>query len=192
MTHKQKLHQIWEICANALSEFGPVFIAGGAPRNALLDIEAKDYDVFIFNKTPFAQIKDQIHAKLEPFKYNEEAKLLHRSEPYLVRTLSILGEANVQVMVVPYDNVDQLLDSFDWNVCLFCYGGQEIVAKTDISEIAEGKELKLNRITFPRSTLRRGYRFSERFKMKLPCKTVDKIIQKIVESKEDKEKDYEI
>lgn len=192
MNHKEKLHYIWETCNNAFKHIGPVFIAGGAPRNVLMDCEPKDYDVFILSQGTFVPHKEDILRISESLKLVTTEILIHRSEPFLATTLTILGESDTQIMVVPYKNVDQLIDSFDWNVCLFAYDGANFICREDISNIGPGKELKLNKITFPRSTLRRGYRFSERFKMKLPFKTVDKIIGAIYTNKSKKFMDYSI
>ena len=192
MTHKENLHYIWSVCYNWLNQFGPVIIAGGAPRNVLMDIAPKDYDVFILNDKPFKEIQPQVSEIVDNLKVTTTEKLIHRSEPYLVRTLTLLGASDTQVMVVPFKTADELLSTFDWNVCLFAYDGTNFICKEDVANIGKGKELKLNLLTYPRSTLRRGYRFSERFGMTLPFKTVDKILEAIILNKNKKIGDYSI
>lgn len=78
-----------------------------------------------------------------------------------------LGDKKVQIMYSHKKNINELLDSFDWNVSLFAYGNEGFIQREDIKNIGMGKELYLQGITFPSSSLRRGFRFSERFGMQI-------------------------
>lgn len=142
---------------------GEVVIAGGAVRDALRGVEPKDYDVFVLGHPWSEASKAETLALLAnlpvvvPFAW-------HNSEPYLVGTVDFRGRL-VQVMLNPAGTVNELLDTFDWNTCLFAYDGREFHQRTQLDELQPGRELRLQTVTFPLSTLRRGYRFSERFSM---------------------------
>lgn len=144
--------------------YGKATVGGGAVRDTLMGRTPKDFDVFIHAKLTG---KDVEHAcrDLVPIK----SLPWHRSEPFLRGTFGWHG-VEVQILSTEHKAPDELVDSFDWNVCLFAYDGA-FVQRTDLSDIDVGKELRLNRVTFPLSTLRRGYRFSERFGMVLPAET---------------------
>jgi hypothetical protein len=73
----------------------------------------------------------------------------------------------IQVLVNPAESMEALIGTFDWSVCLFGFDGQSWFKGEPLEHIAAGKSLRLQRVTFPLSTLRRGFRFSERFRMKL-------------------------
>ena len=71
-------------------------------------------------------------------------------------------------MVSPHPTLAALIDTFDWNVSRFGFDGKAVVQEMSIADIAPGKDLKLHRVTNAPSTLRRGFRFSERFAMNIP------------------------
>lgn len=106
----------------------------------------------------------------------------HNSEPFLQSTVKF-GAAVVQVMATPHLDVPSLLDSFDWNVSRFAFDGQTITDLCPVSEIGHGKPLVLHRITFPASSLRRGYRFSERFQMVFQPDDVMRLCEAVVATK---------
>lgn len=151
-----------------LNKFGKVVIAGGAVRDHLLGKKPKDYDIFVLYSSAwdFDKAKEEISPILSDLIQVEPSVEWHRSEPYLVATVK-WNDLEIQVMVSPMQTKEELVGSFDWNICLFAYDG-EFFCGEKIEEIESGKELKLNTVTFPLSTMRRGFRFSERFKMKLP------------------------
>jgi hypothetical protein len=135
-------------------------VAGGSVRDVLMGREPKDFDVFVLCQ---GELADNWHNGLEKLNSPE----WHKSEPYLQRTLRVDGRV-VQVMRSNASNVGEVLDLFDWNVSRFAYDPKltdPVIKLTELSDIAEGKPLKLHRVTFPVSTLRRGFRFSERFSM---------------------------
>lgn len=162
----------------ALSQFGPVVVAGGAVRDHLMGRAPKDYDIFVLGSTWDDTLVERVRTALSPFEPITTLEF-HKSEPYLVTTVRHKGEM-VQVMLNPAPTVSALVDTFDWNVCLFAYDGDTVTARTNIEEIGEGYELKLQACRFPLSTLRRGFRFSERFGMTLKRETVVDLCQRIV------------
>ncbi len=106
----------------------------------------------------------------------------HNSEPFLQSTVKF-GAAVVQVMATPHLDVASLLDSFDWNVSRFAYDGAEVTDLCPVADIGHGKPLVLHKITFPASTLRRGYRFSERFQMVFQPDDVVRLCEAVVAKK---------
>ena len=72
-----------------------------------------------------------------------------------------------------------LLDTFDWNVSLFALTASGIVQREDVANIKAGGELWVQRLTYPRSTLRRGFRFSERFHMKFREGEIEKVCAEV-------------
>lgn len=159
--------------ADVFDEFsrrcGRVCIAGGSVRDELMGLEPKDFDVFVFDEILPIQFDG-----LEVIEVPE----WHKSEPFLVGNFRWRG-AWIQVMRTDMPDVEALVDSFDWNVCMFAYDGTT-TAQTDIDEIGEGKTLRLHKVTFPLATLRRGFRFSERFKMKLERDDISHLCAQVV------------
>lgn len=146
---------------------GPCVIAGGcvrdvllAARNNVLSAEPKDYDIFVFNDG-----KKMTGAEFEGLERITTAEW-HKSEPFLQATVRYEGVI-VQVMSSNFKTLGELLDSFDWNVSRFGFDAGHTLALTSLDDIGEGKMLRLHKVTYPLSTLRRGFRFSERFGMQL-------------------------
>ena len=192
-------------------DLGSCYFAGGCVRDTLMNKTPKDYDFFILTGEgkidAFETYKDTINKRLANFSIVNQLEF-HKSEPYLITTIAVpivIGYApnskitlytpverhlrvnepcyiELQVLVNPASSIDILLDSFDWNTCMFSWGTDGFYNKEQIENIEEGKELKLNKVTFPLSTLRRGFRFSERFKMKLHPTVVTGLCQKIVDN----------
>lgn len=176
----QDLHSNFE---RRLSQFGRVCVAGGAVRDVLMRVEPKDFDLFVLHDqgVQFDQLKEQIKERISDLSEIEPRVEWHKSEPFLVATVSWYGR-EVQVLANPAASVEALVDSFDWNVCLFAYDG-EFLCKEDVLNITAGKELKLNKVTYPVSTLRRGFRFSERFLMKFRREDIVKLCEQIAAKK---------
>jgi hypothetical protein len=179
-----KMFEIYKEFSSRLSEFGDCYLAGGCVRDYLRNKEAKDYDFFILNHNlweNFEESKQKILAKLIDLPISKSLVEWHKSEPYLVVSCEYDG-VEIQILLNPAKTVDELLDTFDWNTCLFAYGKGGITQKEFIQNIGPGKELKLNKVTFPLSTLRRGFRFSERFLMKIRREDINLLCGKILEN----------
>ena len=185
------LQEIYKIITETLNDIpnSQVVIAGGAVRDTLMGREPKDFDVFILNGNynyiysdeEEKSFIDSIKNKLNNFKKVDIKLEWHKSEPFLIESIYINSDMQeIQIMVSPHPNINKLLDSFDWNISLFAYDGKNFYQRELISEIAEGKYLKLQNCLFPYSTLRRGYRFSERFKMRLETKDINLICNEII------------
>jgi hypothetical protein len=179
-----KLHEVWSAFNDLLGVMGDVFICGGAARDSLRGVTPKDYDVYVINAkgNHWNDISDEIKKKLADYPKVKAKVDFHRSEPFLVETIHY-EDSEVQIMLRgDVHTLEELVDSFDWNVALFAYGKNGIYKHknaVDLADIDNGGELKINKITYPYSTLRRGYRFSERFLMKLETSTIHQIMKAI-------------
>lgn len=166
-----------------LGDFGPLCLAGGAVRDELLGRTPKDFDLFCLwtSEWDFKSIRETLSSRLDGLAISEPSVEWHKSEPYLVANVKIDG-ADVQVMANPAATPEALVDTFDWSVCLFARTADQLIQRTPLEEIGHGKELKLQKVTFPLSTLRRGFRFSERFKMQLRREDINLLCSKIIEN----------
>ena len=172
-----------KVLQEAITEFSRVtsrhvVIAGGAVRDALIGREPKDLDLFVLG-TSADVLKRVGLSEFEPVNSLLE---WHRSEPGLVATVRF-GGREVQVIATVHTSIATLLDSFDWSVSLFGFDG-EVVRHEKAELPTYGSYLRLNRCTFPLSTLRRGYRFSERYGMRLDPSVVRDICSQALTSAE--------
>jgi hypothetical protein len=156
---------VYEKFNDLLGPFGEVVLAGGCVRDYLMGRPPKDFDVFVLNNHWDEEVKADV---LDVLAHLDKVTVpeWHVSEPYLVTTVMWQG-AMVQVMLNPAETMRDLIETFDWNVCLFGYDSNGVHAGMRVTDIAEGKYLELQTVTYPLSTLRRGFRFSERFLMRL-------------------------
>lgn len=157
------LEAVFNEFSTRLKDIGQPVIAGGAVRDHMMNRTAKDYDFFLLGNDYTDAAKVLVESKIEGLEVVKQLEF-HKSEPYLVVTVR-WQSVDVQIMLNPAKSVEELVGTFDWNTCLFGYNGKVIYQQEDIANIAIGKELRLNKVTFPLSTLRRGFRFSERFGM---------------------------
>lgn len=161
-----ELEMTWHSVKAAVGHMGPVVIAGGAVRDAMIQRRPKDLDVFVM-KTPFNdETRSEVSlamAKSGLFAGASPELEWHQSEPFLVGEWWI-GSHRLQLMLSEKATPLGLLDTFDWDVSRFCYDGHDWIRG---QRPAEGEWLTLHKVTFPVSTLRRGFRFSERYKMRL-------------------------
>jgi hypothetical protein len=187
------LEEIYNKFSTLLSSIGTVYVAGGAVRDTLLGLQPKDSDIFVcVSDTPpigfpafyagpwFEQAAFEILDKENV--YIEEPEFDWQSSRFCKIEVKY-KDCKVQIMFIEgIKTVDDLLDTFDWNVSLFAYDGQ-FYKRMELDKIGKNQELILQKSTFPLSTLRRGFRFSERFGMALPNETIYKIILQMFEYK---------
>lgn len=159
------------------TDIATVVVAGGAVRDEHLGQVPKDYDVFLLNTGYSDQDRARVKAEIDDLPTLDQLHF-HKSEPYLVETVR-LGSAIVQVMCTPCQTVGELLDTFDWNVSLFAYDGA-LHQRCSREDIEAGKPLVLQKVTYPMSTLRRGFRFSERFGMEFKKDDVVALCRQVV------------
>lgn len=154
----------------------PTCVAGGAVRDTIMGRKPKDIDVFGLSAEWNAGWEEGLNAA-------PDAPEWHKSEPFLEGRFIIDGVEH-QVMKRDVTSVDDLLDTFDWNVALFAATPQKLWQRTDVADIRPGKALVLQLCTFPLSTLRRGYRFSERFHMQLRREDLETICTDVLALRE--------
>jgi len=193
MTQLEEIHSVFQ---PILADLGQLVIAGGAVRDTLMGRTPKDYDLFIltdYKEGIFEAIKLKLGETLRRNDYVAvNAKIeWHKSEPYLIESITYNG-CELQIMVNFSKDIYELVDGFDWNVSLFGYGYLPNEGKvgyhslTDINDIKSGEYLKLHKLTYPYSSLRRGYRFSERFTMRIKGETIRQICAMIMELEQKK------
>ena len=174
-----RLRGIYNTFSAKFERFGSICIAGGAVRDSLMDKNPKDYDIFLFPNEQWAdafglsaELKDELLG------YNEISRF-SQSSPHVVKTFNFMGYT-IQLMITNASDVYDLMDTFDWNVCMYAYDGE--YHSTDcLDNLSEGSHLKLHRITRAKSTLRRGFRFSDRYGLLFPDEELNRLILQIQE-----------
>jgi len=175
-------------CENIRSEIQDCFpdkvvvAAGGCIRDVAIGATPKDYDIFILGHLDPDSAREEVCRKLEDSGFVATDPTHHSSEPFLAGTF-IVGGLTVQVMASKYSTIEELIDSFDWNVSRYGWDGERVLGES-ILNIARGKPLLLHKVTFPLATLRRGFRFSERFGMTLSVESVIEISKMIINQHE--------
>lgn len=173
--------ELFQMFVPRIAPFGIPVLAGGAVRDSLLGRTPKDYDLFLCQGClfDFDRAKAEIPPLLADLVQVPPAVEWHNSEPYLVATVE-WRDCQVQVLVNPAPDMESLIKTFDWNICLFGFDGKDYFQGEPLENIAAGKDLRLQTVTFPLSTLRRGFRFSERFKMRLKYEDTIELCEKIL------------
>jgi hypothetical protein len=175
------IKEVYHTFCEILSPFGRVVLAGGSVRDSLMDRDPKDYDIFILggSRIAFGEMGKKVTTALAKFPKIQSATEWHKSEPFMIYEIEYEGKG-VQVMYKEeLWTTDSLLDGFDWNVSLFAFDENGYRTREHVDNIAVGKSLRLQGITHPASTLRRGYRFSERFKMKFENSDVARLCEMV-------------
>ncbi len=156
-------------------------IAGGAVRDSLIYRKPKDYDLFILDE------QDKQHTQTKVYEYCNSLEMLeaniNASSRHVVKQIRI-GDDIVQIIWTNKKTVNELLDSFDWNISLFAYDGERVISREDIHNINPGKELYLQNVTDSISSLRRGFIFSDRFKMKIRDSDLIKLCKNVYREKQ--------
>lgn len=193
---RTKVHAVWAAAHERLRHLGQVVVAGGAVRDELRGVTPKDYDVFVLGLHPespvqavdatkvslLVEARDEIKRALLTLPYATEVGpepwRTTPEHPYQVVTVEALlpipGNPRVTVQGVcsEHYDVEGLLYGFDWNVCRYAYDGDRVwQPEAHVTEVVgPGLPLRLDGAEppYPLSTLRRGFRFSERFGMVLP------------------------
>ena len=183
------LKEVYDEMYDLLAPFGDVVIAGGAVRDCMMSLQPKDYDIFLLNTAgieTFSSVREKVLAATSSMQKTEIKYEWHKSEPFLIESIRTrFGE--VQIMARDIETQEELVDTFNWNVSRFSFGRNGFLNFEDIGNIGHGKDLVLHKITYPVSTLRRGYRFSERFGMRLKYEDLKRICGMILKNKKEDE-----
>lgn len=170
--------------ANRFKTIGKTVVAGGAVRDTLLGIRPKDYDIFIlqdYKEWSFEQAKKAVEPFLTDLP-NLQSEFEWQSSKHFLIYNTEWKSYNVQIMVTPARTVEELLLSFDWNVCMFAYDGIRLIQKEEIRNVGRGKTLKLYDVAYPISTLRRGFKFSEKFNMHITYGDISRLCKLVYET----------
>ena len=132
----------------------PFCIAGGAVRDHLLGLPPKDYDLFVFERYDRRRLAGY-----------QQGPAAVGYDAWHVANVEWRGQAVQIIGPLAYRDIDELLDGFDWNVCQFAYDGQRVIQRMDAGEISRRGWLRLTSDRTPHVSLRRGFRFSERYRM---------------------------
>ena len=73
------------------------------------------------------------------------------------------GKMKVQLVTkLYYDDVEDLLDTFDINACRFAYNGNWVYASREAMRGAKKMEVTLNRVTHPNATFKRILKYRDK------------------------------
>lgn len=136
----------------------PVIIAGGAVRDHLRNEKPKDFDVFMLGQT---------WQDWEAYKVEFADKFTERLAKF----------PKVESKIEWHQSEPFLLETI-------LFDGKDFTFRQeDLDGIKVGEYLRLNKCTFPFSSLRRGYRFSERFTMRIHRDDINTICKQILDLK---------
>lgn len=140
----------------------PVILAGGAVRDAWIRDPIVDYDIFFTSATELPQVKEFL--VYQGFK---EIFACPKGELFTYRKIysgaDALPDFEVKIQLIckwTYLDVDDLMDSFDFNACRFALDKANVIytypeAMTDVAT----KELSIHKITYPSSSINRLYKY---------------------------------
>lgn len=197
----KKLDEVYREFSFRLEGLGEVVIAGGAVRDALLGQLPKDYDVFVLNnyhsyKELTAKIIERLGSNIPqwtihpidliPSNIQSLSETIKKEDDYKGRVaancFNVIDNKIVQIITSGCSSLKELIDTFDWTICMHGYDGNVISKYPIDDQIGLGKDLILNSTDTPLNTLRRGFRFSERFQMNIPNNTILLLCAKILET----------
>lgn len=145
-----------------LETVGHCVIAGGAVRDQLIGRKPKDWDVFILGQKDPDHAQGLIGQAIGSLYDWEEGNGSNPGHS----TLSIdLEGQKVQLIPSPSNTLGELLETFDWNICLFGWDDKLVQHYRAVIPRESGSPLLLHKVTHPMSTLRRGFRFCDRYKL---------------------------
>lgn len=183
----------------------PCVIAGGAVRDALLGKEPKDLDIYFLGANWKVEDRDAFNKKLSAadifYEISTSNLPWHKYERYLLQTIiwkktQELKGVEVQFMGFPVNNIDDLLATFDWEICVFGYRDGILTTLPESLMLLEKIEkydpknekyrpprMYLCNIQFPISNLRRGFKFEARYPLKLSYQSILKLCDAALKEK---------
>lgn len=200
------LQSVYATFARHLERIGPVYIAGGAVRDTLLGRIPRDYDIFILVDKPMDEVALEVRKVLDAMNTGQslkyEKKREYRTNTLLETLKRIFGgktddltgatvtpvkQVTVQIILSRSESIYDLLADFDWNICLFAYGwiphmdAIGVYEKTPLRHFQMEGELRVNAFHYPIRTLRRGFRFADRYELPINKEDLVKLAGLIVE-----------
>lgn len=139
---------------------GP-WLAGGAVRATLQDQPIKsDYDIFFANEIQLHKCRDElIHIGAKKIKENDH------NETYFFVPDETDPSVKLEIQLIKhkyYNNVYELLDSFDYTICQFATDGKELVCGPYALWDLARKRLAIHRITYPVASMRRMIKYANK------------------------------
>lgn len=146
-----------------------IVLAGGAARAIFTKEPIHDFDLFVNT--------DQEVYDLEKYFIGLNGTLKFKC-PKNELTTVVVQDAKIQIIkVAQFKNIDELLDSFDFTVCLFATNGSQLfVLHQEVLRHAKNKWLLLHKLTYPTATLKRTAKY-----IKYGYYATSKLYQDIVE-----------
>jgi tRNA nucleotidyltransferase/poly(A) polymerase len=142
-----------------LESVGHCVIAGGAVRDLTIHRKPKDWDVFVLGQPNSSAMLSAIG---DLYEFEESSDSSDPSPGHSTLSIDLEGE-KVQLISSPCNTLMELLDTFDWNICLFGFDTGLVLHEKCWK--GGGADLKLHTVTYPLSTLRRGFRFCDRYNL---------------------------
>lgn len=152
----EQIRIVLEKYYDKLGEWGPAVIAGGSVRDTLLSRKPSDIDIFVLTSGHEYPCEDSISDVLGVW--------VHETQIYAdFTTFSATTEDGaIQFIFVPQSSVDELLATFDWNICQYAINlDGDLISPHDVGP--EALDLKFVATKAPFIALKRGFQFEERF-----------------------------
>lgn len=151
-THSKPLHPTLVTVLRALTPEGP-WLAGGAARKLWFDqdLGSSDLDIFCVNEKQAFQFK----VMLRDLTAKQIANTPNNT------TYDLKG---VKIQVIDgqfYENMNALVESFDFRMCQFVCDGEAVETTTNAVLDAKSDYLTINRIALPLYTLARVAKYAD-------------------------------
>lgn len=191
-------------------------MAGGAVRDALLGKKAKDLDLYYLGLDDWSTAATTDFRKrleLANLFYQEATSNLpwHLYERFLLLSLIIKiqdelrqREAEAQFMAFPQPDQRRLLETFDWEICLFSYRDGKITTTHAAMRLIDKlrkyspddkkykpPRMRLVNVQFPVSNLRRGFNFQTRYPLRLEYRSVLRLCKAVLKEDDRAKKERE-
>lgn len=189
-------------------------IAGGAVRDILLHRKPKDIDIFICgidDWTKKGRLEFRKKLNLAQIYYEIATSNLpwHKYEKFLLLTVIWKmsaqfkkEELEIQFCGFPEKSINSLLQTFDWEICQFAYTpgllyytdkAQRLIDKINSYSLEDLEyrpfAMKLSNVQFPISNLRRGFKFENRYPIKLHYNSIIKLCKEVLKEDERQKRD---
>lgn len=159
---KSSLEAISKNLPKFLNEYGGIYLAGGALRAVLNNEKITDFDFFFQSK--------ELRNRFLKFLEDEKAVITFKCPEDKLFSLKINDQKVQLISPEYYGDQEAVIKFFDFNVSRFCLEGTTLLTYSSSMEDLINKELTLNTLTYPSSTIRRiakyigyGYRAKKEF-----------------------------
>lgn len=147
-----------------------VWLAGGALRAALNSEHISDYDLFFANSYEAARVEVELEAL--------KAEVVFKCPQGKLTTMKLDGMKIQLITEFWYNDMDELIDSFDITACRFASDGKAMVTRYSSIRDAYNLEINLHKIDFPVATMKRIAKYVEKG-YKLTTKAAIKFVETV-------------